>query len=879
MLRIINTLLHQTIVLASVAMLSACGGGGGGDTGTDPGSGGGVDVALTSITAPAAANAGESITVQTNAVNQGSSLIGISVFFYLSLDNSITVADTYYSVATRYALGVGESVTFSKNITLPSNLPSGTYYFGVWADRDNALSESNESNNQQVAAITITGTTCSEDSYEENDSSVTAAPFTVGTVQSHIHCMDDNDWVSFDTLAGTAYGIMTSELGAQSDTKLELYDTDKNTLLETDYDGGVIGQASSLSWTAPASGTYYLRVQAQQGLKDIGPNTDYNLVIADPAADLTVTSTGINGSTALTSGDLVPITYTVVNQGLQDAASTTLGAYLSIDPDVSTADTLIGTVEIGALTVAAQESDSLDFWAPLPGGITDGTYYLAVIADHDETLGEMNEANNVSSAITVTVNAPPCTIDSYEEDDTWQQAQPAMLDESRSHNFCDDWADYVYVDLVTDDTIIIQAFGTADPIDPYIAVYDESGTYLGGESDDISQNADYVFTAPSSGRYYIAAKTANSNYGGSTYDRSYNFNIYTQVPDLTVYSSGIRQSLLYPGTAAFVNTTIQNLGYADAGNFYIKYYMSADNIQDGSDTLLATHLVDAAAIGLYTNTTAQIAIPDTAVPGAYYLLVAADPDNLMAETNETNNTNTYDIAFTVNTAVCGADAYEQNDTAADANVIAVGDSQIHNLCDERLDWMKLSTTAGQQYLFSASNYSYMRIIDSDTSTELMAGNQYLHWQAPASGTYYMLLAPEYYLDTNGTNSSTTITLQSCDKDAYEDDDSSVSAVLITAGSTQIRNHCDDMGDWLALDAINGTAYTFATSSLGINSDTEITVLDSNAFFTEAYNDNRNGSTLESEVSWTAPTDGRYYIHIENKNIGENTDYTLTLTSP
>jgi hypothetical protein len=884
-LRVVRTQLVYPL-LCLLLTLSACGGsGGGGGTTTGAGGAGGgttgnMDVVLTTMSAPSAANAGDTITVQTNVVNQGPTLTGgIAVYYYLSLDNSITVADTYFSFDVILILDPGQSVASSQNITLPANLPSGTYYLGVWADKDNAIAETNDSNNQQVASITITGTTCTEDAYEENDTSGAAKSFVVGTIQSHSHCLDDSDWVAFNAVGGTAYGILTSELGTQADTKLELYDTDQSTLLGEDFDGGYVGESSLLSWTAPSSGTYYLRVAAQQGLKDIGPTTDYNLVIAEAAADLTVSSIGINGSTSLTSGDLVPITYTVANQGVQDATPTVLGAYLSTDADVTTADLLIGTVDITSLTPGSTDSDSLDFWAPLPGGVADGTYYLAVIADHDATLTEMSEQNNVSETIMVTVNAPPCTSDAYEDDDSWQQARAAALDESRSHNFCDDWADYVYVDLVASDTIIIQAFGTADPIDPYVAVYDDTGTYLGGESDNISQNADYVFTAPSSGRYYIAAKTTSGNYGGGYYDRSYDFNIYTQVPDLSVYSANVRQGYLYPGSSGFITTTLQNLGYADATNVNVKFYLSTDNVLDGGDALLGTHLFASVPVGMYTYEDAQIAVPETVTQGAYYLLVSVDPDNLIAETDETNNGNPYDYALTIDTAICAADSYEQNDTPADAEEIMVGESQTHNRCDERLDWLKITTTANQQYLFETSDGSYMRIFDTDTTTELLAGSQYLHWQAPTSGSYYLLSAPEYYLDTSGTNSSTTISVQSCNKDAYESGDTSADAVLITVGESQSRNHCDDKGDWLVFDAVSGTTYTITTSGLGINSDTELTLYDTTPFFTEDYNDDINGSNIASEISWTAPADGRYYIYVENKNIGENTEYTITLTSP
>jgi len=172
-LRVVKKLLAFPLI-CFVFILSACGSGGNGGGTGGGGAPGNMDVALTTMSAPSAANAGDTITVQTTVVNQGPTLTGgIAVYYYLSLDNSLTTADTYFSFDVILLLDPGQSVTSSQNITLPTNVPSGTYYLGVWADKDNAIAETNESNNQQVAAITITGTNCTEDAYEENDTIAT----------------------------------------------------------------------------------------------------------------------------------------------------------------------------------------------------------------------------------------------------------------------------------------------------------------------------------------------------------------------------------------------------------------------------------------------------------------------------------------------------------------------------------------------------------------------------------------------------------------------------------------------------------------------------------------------------------------------------------
>jgi len=873
------------LIYIVILLMTACGGDNNGAGVDAKGSGNIVDVVLTTMSAPAAANAGDTITVQSNVVNEGGSLTGgIAVYYYLSLDNTITTNDTSLVFDVILLLNPGDSASSNKSITLPDNLPSGTYYIGVWADKDNIIPETNEDNNKRVSTISVTGTNCSDDEYEENDTGTTANIYQLGAMQRHTHCSDDNDWVAFDAIGGTTYGIMTSELGALADTRLELYSIDRTTRLAMDNDGGYIGQSSLLNWLAPSSGTYYIRATTQWGLTQIGPNTDYNLTIAEPAPDLTISGIGINGSMNLTSGDLIPITYTVNNQGIQDATSTELGFYLSTDATVTTDDLLIGTVDIVPLNPGDADSDSLDFWAPLPGNVAEGRYYLAAIADHSEAVSEMNESNNTSANLAVTINAAPCDSDAFEEDDTWQQASAATINEVRSHNFCDDWADYVYVDLQASDTVIIKANGTAGPIDPYIAVYDSTGTYLGGESDDISQNADYVFTAPATSRYYIAAKTAGSNYGGSTYDRAYNFSIMTETPDLSLYSMNIRQLALYPGSTAFVSTTLNNTGYVDATNFQVSYHLSIDNVLDGNDTLLGTRQFAIATAGNWTSQDAQLSIPETITPGSYYLLINIDPNNQVAETNEGNNSNINDYVFTIGAEICAADQYENNDTADNAKDIAIDTTQTHNRCDDQLDWIRLNAIANQQYLFSASDRAYMRLFDTDMSTELTGATQYLHWEAPADGFYYILLAPEYYRDLSGSNSSHTITLQTCNKDSYEEDDSTSSSAItnpapIAAGQTQSRNHCDDKTDWLVFDAASGNDYTITTDNLGNQSDTVLTLYNSNAFSPEASNDNRNGSTLASRITWTAPADGQYYILVENRNIGSNTEYDISLTTP
>lgn len=100
-----------------------------------------------------------------------------------------------------------------------------------------------------------------DDSYEPDNSSTAAANITTdGTVQTHyIVPAGDVDWVQFQAQAGETYVISTSNLSQEMDTYIYLYDIDGATIIaeNDDYEG----LASQITWTAPVTGTYYIKIR------------------------------------------------------------------------------------------------------------------------------------------------------------------------------------------------------------------------------------------------------------------------------------------------------------------------------------------------------------------------------------------------------------------------------------------------------------------------------------------------------------------------------------------------------------------------------------------------------------------------------------------
>ncbi|MBN1640431.1 MAG: hypothetical protein JXA09_04275 [Anaerolineae bacterium] len=121
---------------------------------------------------------------------------------------------------------------------------------------------------------------CTPDPYEPDGSPAGAPPIAVGARQERNFCGagDVLDWAALEAIAGQAYAIETSQLGARANTVLALVDVDGTTVLRTDDDGGAEPFASRIDWVCPAGGTYYLRVH--EAAARTGPDTAYTLSVA-----------------------------------------------------------------------------------------------------------------------------------------------------------------------------------------------------------------------------------------------------------------------------------------------------------------------------------------------------------------------------------------------------------------------------------------------------------------------------------------------------------------------------------------------------------------------------------------------------------------------
>jgi hypothetical protein len=126
-------------------------------------------------------------------------------------------------------------------------------------------------------------------------------------------------------------------------------------------------------------------------------------------------------------------------------------------------------------------------------------------------------------------------------------------------------------------------------------------------------------------------------------------------PDLTLTNLNVTNTSVAAGSIANFKFDLKNIGTGNAtGTFNVKSYLSKDNvlsaddIQDGSvptGNLLAGQTV--------TQVGGAMTVPANTLAGSYYIIVKADADNQITESNENNNVIVSTMPITVTTTTGG----------------------------------------------------------------------------------------------------------------------------------------------------------------------------------------------------------------------------------
>ncbi|GAB3735096.1 hypothetical protein GCM10027594_16510 [Hymenobacter agri] len=120
------------------------------------------------------------------------------------------------------------------------------------------------------------------------------------------------------------------------------------------------------------------------------------------------------------------------------------------------------------------------------------------------------------------------------------------------------------------------------------------------------------------------------------------------LPDLELWRPSISFAAVPPGGSTGAFTFIFNRGAGTVANYEIGCYLSADSVFSAStDVFLGL----ATGSGLMTSggtihSFPLLTVPAATVPGNYYLVLMADPRNVITESNENNNSRAFPLRVT-----------------------------------------------------------------------------------------------------------------------------------------------------------------------------------------------------------------------------------------
>ena len=354
-----------------------------------------ADLIMTAVSCPASGMTGAVISVSDTVKNQGQGSITASftVGYYLSPDVVITTADTRVGTRSVTGLAANASKSGTVNVTVPSTLAPGTYYAGAIADYTNVRLEQDENNNS------LAGNTVNVTPGADLVMTAVSGPVTGSTANT----------ISISS------AVMNQGVGAAASFSVGLYISTDATITTADLRLGArsvsslaIGATSTASTTVTipntlTPGTYYIgaiadylnaRPEISEGNNSLAGN---QINVVSPDLVMIAISAPASGA----RGSAISLSNTVDNQGAGNAASFTIGLYLSTDPAITTADRRVGTRSVS--TLASGATNAAATTVTIPGTLAVGTYYVGAIADYNNTRAESNETNNALAGNAMTV--------------------------------------------------------------------------------------------------------------------------------------------------------------------------------------------------------------------------------------------------------------------------------------------------------------------------------------------------------------------------------------------------------------------------------------------------------------------------------------------
>ncbi|MCA9000831.1 MAG: hypothetical protein KDB61_02830 [Planctomycetes bacterium] len=641
-----NAALSMGLGMLLATLLPSCGGGSAsGTTGASTGSGNLMPVSITAT--PNTLTAGDPIVVSDTVRFTGNGSAGpFWVGVYVSADLAIDSGDQLVGSRMVTSLAAGSDSMDSQTYDLPASLATGTYFLALVVDDADDVAETSETDNLLWATTPLTVTSTQRpnlewlttsfspaaanpgDSITLDDSLRNTGSLAAGAFRAGVYLSTDNQLDAGDVLLSfrSVAGLNPSSVDTQSGQV-----TLPSSLAAGTYQ--VLWQADDLDQVAELDETDNLAVGV--GSLVVGAGSTGSL------SELVPESISFSPGTQ-DAGQLIQVSESVRNAGLNGAPTFQVAVYLSTDAFHDAGDRLLGFRTLASLGAGDTSSVSNQAFQ-IPADVAAGTYRLLLVVDESNLAPESNENNNVLAAgSTLTVTVPPLA-DLVCESVTFTPGSVSTggavtVNESVRNTGTDGAGTFrvgIYLSpnpsVTTSDTLlgsrIVTGLG-AGQVSGSNAPYTvpaglASGTYfLGVFVDDLSQ----VVELSDGNNVQMAAGTLNYSHSS------------TPMANLVMESIDVNLGTVEVGHTVNIVTTVSNAGDEDAAAFLVGIYLSTDSDVTTSDLPLVVRSVHTGLNAGFTSVqSAPVLVPSSIPPGTYTVGAIVDKDGTVTESDENDN--------------------------------------------------------------------------------------------------------------------------------------------------------------------------------------------------------------------------------------------------
>lgn len=392
------------------------------------------------------------------------------------------------------------------------------------------------------------------------------------------------------------------------------------------------------------------------------------------SVDISGPASANNGASITVNNSVENILNTNIGKGV-DAGPFDVGLYLAPDlggsPDLNNLIALT-TRNVTGLVAGATDSANTVVTIPAPGVVSAGDYWLVAKADINSVIAEIDEANNTGvSSTTINISDLPDLIPSAVSGPASAAAGSAInIDYTIENTRAPATGSFDVSFVLSLDTTI----GNGDDI-PLTGT--DTVTSIAGNTVSLRNASATIPNNAPIASYYIGV-IADS--GSAITELDENNNVAASVGTVSLVgiadlqAGSISDSLgAVQGEQITVSNTVINNG-TNVGSFTVDLYISTDNTITTADTWIGSRTVTSMTAGSTStdNTTARI--PLNLAEGVYYLGMIVDPDDVIVESDETNNISAAFQTFTVSVLMDSGDGSDGDATIAGTIDLSAGNA-------------------------------------------------------------------------------------------------------------------------------------------------------------------------------------------------------------